>query len=201
MLDIDGVINMTESTITPFRENGGPNGEALAKYRIERREKGETAGVVLMQFPCQSAIDSLNEILKVSGAKIVLSSTWRYDSYDMEYWKKFMEAEGIIGEVIDITPRSRQVEPWVALAETDDHYSGVVRGHEIKQWLVTEGIKRDVYSYVIFDDDSDMLFEQLPFFILVSRATGIDEDDVYLAETILETEWNREASLGDKSNG
>ncbi len=79
---------------------------------------------------------AVNEILAHTGAKVVISSSWRH-GWTLERLREILAAAGFVGEVIDITPRY-----------------GASRGHEIKEWLVDHDEGHD--PYVILDDDSDM---------------------------------------------
>lgn len=82
-------------------------------------------------------VKRLNRILKETDAKIVLSSTWRL----FEDNKEILEKANI--KYIDITP--------------DFH---TTRGEEISDWLSRHP---EVERYVILDDDSDMLPNQILF--------------------------------------
>ena len=97
----------------------------------------------------------LNTILKITGAKIVISSAWRraYIGHTKEilckngFAKKYMDR--IIGQT--------------------EHYNSC-RGWEIKKWL-NENDKKA--KYVILDDSTDMLFEQRNNFVNTSAAFGL----------------------------
>lgn len=56
----------------------------------------------------------------------------------------------------------------------------VFRGDEIKKWLG----RHDVEKYIILDDDSDMLEEQLPFFINTDTHNGIRFEDMDRIKTM-----------------
>jgi hypothetical protein len=100
--------------------------------------------------------DSLKLIVNNTDAKIVITSTWRFSGLKsmQEMWK----LRNLPGEVIDITPEgSQQLESGL--------FTGVIRGEEIKEWLSHHP---EVISYVIIDDNKDMLDEQLPYFVKTS---------------------------------
>lgn len=88
----------------------------------------------------------ISGIIETAGAKVVLSSTWRKDGN----WHEIGPALGI--PIIDKTP--------VGIGP---------RGSEIAQWLSEHA---EVEQYAIVDDDSDMLPEQLPFFVQTSGFEG-----------------------------
>ena len=106
-------------------------------------------------------IDNLKRIIDETGAKIVISSTWRHSG--LSVMKDMWETRGLPGEVIDITTDCAQI----IYDENDEFlsYESVERGYEIKEWLDKNP---DVESYVILDDNDDMLKEQLRNFVQTS---------------------------------
>lgn len=99
--------------------------------------------------------DNLRWIIEETGAKIVISSTWRRDGLDVmqNLWKH----RNLPGEVIDITPTEIDVVEY----GTCEFYDLVDRGHEIQQWINDH----DITNYVIIDDDNDMLPSQIGNFV------------------------------------
>ena len=91
--------------------------------------------------------DNLHELIEKTGAEIVISSTWRYSG--LKVMQNMWRDRGLAGKVIDITCRVPEG----------------VRGDEIEDWLQNN----QVDSYVIIDDDDDMLPEQMPFFVKTSE--------------------------------
>ena len=106
----------------------------------------------------------LNKLIKETGAKIVISSTWRMSGKEM--WKH----RNMAGEVIDITP----ILPRIGKRSAP-------RGLEIDYWLY----ENQVDSYMILDDDSDMLYCQRNNFIEVSSKSGFGEEHYLQAKKIL----------------
>lgn len=110
----------------------------------------------------QHFVDNLKRLVDETGAKIVISSTWRFSGLSVmqEMWKE----RSLPGEVIDITPDCAQ------LVEDENneflYYDQAERGHEIKQWLDCHS---DVTNYVILDDDNDMLQSQRGNFVRTSN--------------------------------
>lgn len=80
-------------------------------------------------------VRALNVLTRETGAKLVISSTWRMlPGLDL---KHIFEQNGVEGEIIGETP--------VLYGE---------RGSEIEAWLITTG--KPVTGYAILDDEDDM---------------------------------------------
>jgi len=114
-------------------------------------------------------VSNLARIVRETGAKIVISSAWRMSGLEVmrEMWLK----RGLAGEVIDVTPVIPPIEEGKCVFKK-------VRGMEIMKWVldeVTPAMKP--FSYVILDDDTDMLDSQLPYFLQCSELK--DEDAVH----------------------
>ena len=156
-LDIDGVLNH----------------EAFYKERFEKRyDEGAIAHPYSEIDP--KCVQNLNTLIEETGAKVVISSTWRHSGLD--YCKDVLEFHGFKGEIIDITPTSR--------------CGMCVRGNEILEWIKNneEAIGARYYNYkeyVILDDDSDMLYWQRNNFILVDRFVGLTKGTIFQAKKIL----------------
>lgn len=101
----------------------------------------------------QKLVERFKEVLKDTGAKVVLSSSWRATRGGRE----FVERVGI--PVMDVT----------------DSGPGK-RGDQIQRWLDAHP---EVETYAIVDDDSDMLDHQLPHFVLTEFVTGLTEQAAY----------------------
>ena len=139
--------------------------------------------------------DLLGMIIEKTGAKIVLSSSWR--KHTLESTIEHMKEHGFrfCDEIIGITIRAyHYIEKGIHLS--------IPRGVEIKQWLDTHAIypwyaypeykeKYEIlnedgsfkkmrsnklgtdFTYVILDDDSDMLYEQSKYFICCDSMEGL----------------------------
>lgn len=129
-LDIDGVLN-----VYPQRNEEYPDGHDEYGARFH-----------------EHLVENLKTILDATGAKIVMSSSWRHNGFAAitEMWK----FRNLPGEVIDLTPY---------------HKHGAWRGEEIKEYV--DNTTLNIESYVILDDDEDMLKEQLSFFVKTSGNT------------------------------
>lgn len=103
-------------------------------------------------------VDNLKFIIESTGAKIVISSTWRTEkglAVIQEMWKK----RNLPGEIIDATPDCSQLVRYGKF----EYYDAVERGHEIQDWLDNHP---EVINYVIIDDMNDMLTSQKENFVL-----------------------------------
>lgn len=147
-LDIDGVLNHQD-------------GYATKECTFDFKHKYQ-------RFALESK-RLLNKLIAETGAKIVISSTWRADG--IERLKEIFELEGIVGEIIGVTPHY-----------SIPGYGSAPRGSEIESYLKSRGFWHINYSreeqqkymdasgienYIILDDDSDMLYNQRDHFVHV----------------------------------
>ena len=122
-------------------------------------------------FVDESKILLLRKIVDATGAKIVLSSTWRYDRDDFRYNSDFLELKEAMAahglEFYSYTP----VEP-----------SGTRRGMEIEAWL---GVHPEVKKFVILDDE---LFDYMERGLLerLQLTHGLKLIDVHMAIQMLD---------------
>jgi hypothetical protein len=95
--------------------------------------------------PCVAA---LNAITDATGAKIVVSSTWRIGMTTVEL-RELLKSWGVTGQVIDRTPCLNGQRGSIWVSET--------RGKEIQTWIDAYNDERgEVGEFVILDDDADM---------------------------------------------
>jgi len=133
----------------------------------------------------------LKKIIDNTGAKIVLSSSWRYSS--LERTKQHMKDEGFLFNdiLIDVTIRA-----YHYLEKGTKIHLSIPRGVEIKQWI-DANIHSDNgknwnrkklgvdFTYVILDDDTDMLLEHKDNFIKTNSTKGLTINGVNKAIEIL----------------
>jgi hypothetical protein len=177
-LDFDGVLN-SENWMTS-RFDIVDNAEISANYPFYEIDP--------------DAIHWLNEIIRETGAKVVVSSTWRRGR-TIEELTDILKAHNFIGEIIGKTPVFN-------LERDEDVRYTVPRGCEIEWWYESKRFKRinwsidrqreylqkaEVKNYIILDDDSDMLLSQREHFIKTSWKTGLTQKDAHLAIKILNT--------------
>lgn len=129
-------------------------------------------------------VELVKQICDTTGAKIVISSSWR--RYTLEQTiEAITTREAEIGHnpfpypeyIVGITSRMYGFK----YLERDKHY-GLCRGVEIDRWLWEH---QDVTNYVILDDDPDMLLSQKKHFIKTHALRGISKRDVERAINIL----------------
>ena len=146
-------------------------------------------------------ITLLEELIKETDAKIVVSSSWSVGSKTAEHFvnKLFNGWTNHTNSII--TKDSVFIK---AMYDVTDHM-GSQRGDEIQRWL--DAHKDEVESYVIFDDDGDMLDEQLFNFVHTDGFEGLTTREIKLAKTILNNKkvvqpirlnWNLRTKWYDK---
>ena len=110
--------------------------------------------------------DFLKELVDATGAKIVLSSSWRIGFNAMRHPEKNLltklESRGL--EIYDFTP---------IMTGT--------RGDEIREWLTTHPVD----SFVILDDEDDMAEFADTHLVKTDMAVGLQDSDVEKAIAML----------------
>lgn len=139
-LDVDGVMNSLETFLT----------------MDGRGWKWSPMSVGFVRLLCEK-----------TGARIVVSSTWRGHSSVEQLqaeWPEFGAAP-LVEFIVGRTPQTNEMP---AIADPTAR-----RGCEIQHWLA----KHKHEAYLILDDDSDMLPEQRPFFVqtMFTHGFGIKE--------------------------
>jgi len=121
------------------------------------------------------AIANLNRIVEETGCKIVLSSSWRclWNPKENDKILEALKLKGFKYDFYGLTPRIPQKD------------FGQERGIEIQSWIDKELENNEIESFVILDDDNDMLPEQMNNFILVNNQYGLSDIDVFKAIEIL----------------
>ena len=111
------------------------------------------------------AVQNLERIIEATDAKIVITSTWRYDCDMQALWRN----RNLAGEVIGTTPTLLREK---AIGKIKVYYGH--RGMEIEAWLKDNAIAP--YKYAILDDEDDYLPHQAEHLILTDPMTGITKD-------------------------
>lgn len=121
-LDIDGVLNT----------------ERYCKIQIERGMASYYDAEFNFDPICMRC---LKEVIDKTGAKIVLSSSWRENPND-EYFYQFklnLKVYDLLDSFIDVTPIFSNS-----------------RGEEIESWLTKNEVKYGDIEYIIIDDEDNM---------------------------------------------
>ncbi len=137
MLDIDGVCN----SAVWF--------EKMACDALSRRP--------ISHMIDPECVARLNRLLDVSGAEVVISSSWRI-VHPITAIDAALKEKGFTGHIIGSTPK----------------YLGN-RGKEIQEWMTDND--RDVEQMVILDDDQDMA-HLTPRLVRTSWGVGLTDADV-----------------------
>lgn len=136
-LDIDGVLNSET-------------------YYVKRQEnKTDNRPYPLSEFDSETVKQYLR-IVKETGAKTVISSSWRHT----DGLRSILKNVGFRGSPLDF-----EVTP----------YLGTIRGLEIKKYMenyLDEHPNDEIGSYCIIDDDIDMLYEQKDNFVKTDAYYG-----------------------------
>ena len=155
-IDIDGVPNNREF----FRTSVGAPDDAIDPAAIER----------------------LSRIVRATGAEVVVSSTWRCGK-SVDDLTETLRRAGFVGVVRDKTPdflpdpaavRGDEIQSWL-----DDYAQKV--SECLSDWAKT---KYAVGSFVILDDDSDMVHLSHRL-VQTSFATGLLDEHVKKAIAML----------------
>jgi hypothetical protein len=135
-LDIDGVLNVIPTKFDKWGAYFGPD---------------------------DHFVKNLKRIIDETGAKIVITSTWRMSGLQnmLDMWK----GRNLPGEVVGITP-NHMMKTGTTLQ----------RGKEIDEWI---SLSKEVENYVIIDDDNDMEQHQRKNFVRTFKNIK-DEDCVDL---------------------
>lgn len=158
-LDFDGVLNSLRSCIA---FHGYPFPDPNTWYKFDK-----------------VAISLMRKLCKETGAKIVLSTTWRLSMNVDEVKAMFHELGFENAPIIGKTPSYNTRGSYSSYT----HFS---RGEEIEIWLKAyerkdispalcdpKSLGEEIEAYAIIDDDADMLKEQLPFFVQTSFIDGL----------------------------
>lgn len=100
----------------------------------------------------------VREVCDRAGCVVVVSSTWRYSDETAD----MLRSRGIPLHEDWRTPWKNEMSGSIMIGQR--------RGVEIGRWLA----RHDVAAYAIIDDDSDMLFEQMPYFVKIDFEKGIE---------------------------
>ena len=135
---------------------------------------------------CPEKMALLGEIISATDAKIVISSSWRRTSLEETIAHITNPDNPFVGKnpfpyadrIVGITHRM-----FGFIHPHKDRHCKIPRGVEINAWLFEHAMKVD--SYVILDDEDDMLYIQRDRFIQTDALNGLSREDVSRAIDIL----------------
>lgn len=115
-------------------------------------------------------VGRLTQLVETTGARVVISSSWR-QRRTQEELRAILAEHGYSSGILDVTPRHTRPAEGERL----------VRANEITAWLA---VHPEVTSFVILDDDEE--FGALaPNHVRTNSAVGLTDDDVMRARSIL----------------
>jgi hypothetical protein len=145
-LDIDGVLNTGH----------------YSDYLIENGLCETNADGYLFD---PEAVQNLEHIIDATDAKIIITSTWRFDSDMQALWHN----RNLAGDVIGVTPT---IQKEKAIGKIKIWYGH--RGMEVDKWLQDNATAP--YKYAILDDEDDYLETQSNHLVLTDPMTGITKE-------------------------
>ena len=167
-LDIDGVMNSEEF------------------YKRKKAQSWEWAhmfGKYLSYSINPDAVGLLNKIIEVTGAVVVLSSSWRLGP-PVPALKEDFKRVGI--DVFDRCPcwGKYGVTDWKVEEDENGHpYTTLIpRGEIVEAWLKGHP---EVERYVIIDDNDQFTDEQHKYLVLTNEEVGLTEENVQTVINIL----------------
>lgn len=135
-LDIDGVMRTHNSDLNWSRELNQPVPNPFKRLFSK------------------DAMENLNYLVTLTGAKVVITSTWRM-YYTKDELRNIFRERGFIGHIVDVTN------------------TGDTRGEEIVQWLNEHRID----NFVVIDDNIKDILNRIPDCKVVkcNPLNGLDE--------------------------
>lgn len=162
-LDIDGVLNHSAT-----RHNVSPTTTEPLPIPIE-----------------PACMARLNRLIAETGAKIVISSSWRLFARWQDLGPALVRhglVADVIGETPDLPNNAAWLANWQARKGKPFEFDRLERGWEIAEWLVAHP---EVTAFVILDDVSDM-DALISWLVLTHPNDGLDDPDVERAKYLLE---------------
>ena len=154
-LDVDGVLNSERSFLA--------GNHRIKQYEIENPDDPYWQKITMCTID-PVAVEIVNRICDKCNVSIVISSTHRKHFPDTDnkliLMKNYFEALGI---------KREYVVGWTESLNA-------IRGIEIKEWLDRH---ENVMNYVILDDSSDMMPEQMPFFVRCDGLVGVSSGNYF----------------------
>lgn len=96
----------------------------------------------------KTMVGRLNEIIAATGAKVVISSSWRF-RFPFTEMDAILKHQGFVGEIIDQTPKTLKNYREIRFSQV------IPRGWEIEEWL-EDHADLGIESFIILDDINNM---------------------------------------------
>lgn len=185
-LDFDGVLNCSESL------------RRMSRQAEDRKRSGivkpipDPSVLAIMDPIDDDKVERVNRILEETGAKVVISSSWRW-AYTMRAILQKLVSAGFRGEVVGTTPTvtDYEAERW-RLVNGDRRFA--VRGLEVLSYLA-ENVRGPVRVVVLDDCEVPGFEENL---VSTTMATGLTDEHVEQAIKILAAPWDAPKGLEDR---
>lgn len=129
------------------------------------------------------AVRILSDLVRVSGAEIVVSSSWRI-IVPLPQLAAWLRKRGFSGRVIGLTPTD--VPPPAGSFSPR-------RGAQIARWLSLHG--KPVDGYVVLDDEVSDMDAVRSHVVRTDRDVGLTAADANRALSILRTPWKHPSRL------
>jgi hypothetical protein len=111
-------------------------------------------------------VERVNEIIRGSDCKVVISSAWR-EHFDLPDLISILKSKGLEAEVIGKTPRL----PY-----------GIDRGIEIQAWI---DLQDEPPTHIVILDDYEQMAHLEPFLVRTNPEVGVSNKDVLAALDML----------------
>lgn len=125
---------------------------------------------------CKEKMELVKEIVDKTGAKIVISSSWRHSTLESTLDYITTLGNAFVHNVTFLMPEN-------VVGVTDRIYYYKCSDKEKHEYHVCRGV--EIKNYVILDDDSDMLLSQRKHFVKTDTLRGISKKNVETAIKIL----------------
>lgn len=163
-LDIDGVLNSRAFLIAADKATSP---DAASHITPTQRD---------LNMIDREAVKRVNRIVDATGAFIVISSTWR-QIRTLVSLRKLLVRKGL--------------RNWAVYSETPVLQKE--RGHEIQSWLNRRKKNVPIDSFVILDDDDDMVHLSSRL-VRTDNETGLQDEHVEMAIKMLNEVTERKAA-------
>lgn len=174
-LDIDGVLNSTPFLDKALNNSNDATAREQKTLEILKDIDGchPSFGLRSLRSIDTKPVSFLNMIAKRSGAKFVISSSWRH-TYTYKEIGVFLKHHGFMGEVIGSIPN--RIDPPKGV-------TSVKRRHEIQAYL---DLHPEIVEFVILDDNVDMGHLN-DHFIMTDINIGLETKHIVEALSILKS--------------